>query len=207
MGHLLAECALGRILEENDFKSQYMTWGEEHEDEAFAAYEFEEKRETEPGGFVTDDAGRFGCSPDRLDGKNALCEFKCGVASTHMFYLLDPAGIVKDYRPQLQGQLLVCDDRDTVYAVSYHPEMPQQIVVVPVHREEPYQKILRQLLTQFCDQLDAMKEKLQAKWGPFPAPKGVIKEPALADDDEGALGVSMDDFDLLVEARERGTLS
>jgi hypothetical protein len=194
---LLAEMMLGRALEESDYQSQYMTRGVELEDSGFDAYEFATGLETSPGGFVTDDLGRYGCSPDRLVGDKRMLEMKIPAASTHVRYLVSPGTIKAEKRPQAQGQLLVCE-REAVDLVSYHPEMP--LAVVTAYREEDYIAKLRDALDAFCASLQAMREKFEREFGPFPTI--TIDKPAAPAED--GLGVSEEDVHALWEASQHG---
>jgi hypothetical protein len=118
--------------------------------------------------------------------------------------MLDPASMEADKLPQVQMQLLVTQ-RKYVALVEYHPEMA--IVIRKVYPHPDYISTLHAALETFCDTLDTMRMRLEREFGPFPELKPPTPARPLADDDPGALGVSMDDFDRLVEARERGTLS
>ena len=193
---LLAERMLGRTLEEDDYQSQYMIRGQELEDKGIEAYEFTRGVETSPGGFVADDTCSYGCSPDRLIGSAGIMEMKCPAPATHIRYLIDGKAIVAEKRPQVQGQLLVTG-REWVDLVSYHPEMP--IAVVRAYREDEYIGILERALCTFCEVLMAQRLELERQYGPFPE---ITEAAALADDDPGALGVSMDDCAAIWEARD-----
>lgn len=101
-------------------------------------------------GFVTDDGGRYGCSPDRLVvGKNEAVEIKCPMPWTHIGYLLDGPG--DDYIAQVQGQLLV-GGWDCIHFYSYHPHMPSFLMTTT--RRETYIRALRTILDDFCVALE-----------------------------------------------------
>ena len=127
---LIAEMWLGRVLDKDSYKSEAMERGVNLEDGAIDSYEFQTGVTTEPGGFVTERGGRYGCSPDRLVLPNGLHEMKIPDPANHLRYLIDPATIRAEKRPQAQGQLLVCDDREWVDLTSYHPELPLAVVRV-----------------------------------------------------------------------------
>ncbi len=190
---LLAEMMIGHVLEDEDYQSQFMLRGQELEDKAIQAYEMVADIETDPGGFVTDDRKRYGCSPDRLVGSRRLLEMKCPAAHTHVRYLLDPDAIRAEKRPQAQGQLLVCE-RDSVDLVSFHPEMP--IAIVTAYRDEAYIDLLKAALDTFCDTLTAMREKLERDYGPFPEIGATV---ATTTDEYDGMGVSDADIDALIE--------
>jgi len=113
-------------------------------------------------GFVVSGNGRWGCSPDRLVvNKNQIVEIKCPAPWTHVGYLLDGPG--EQYKPQVQGQMLVCNV-EAVHFFSYHPNMPALHIVT--ERDESYCKILERRLNEFCDLLDAETERAR-KMGRF----------------------------------------
>jgi hypothetical protein len=104
----------------------------------------------EPIGFITTDDGRLGASPDYLVRKRNECvEIKCPAPWTQIGYLLD--GPAVEYRPQVQGQLLV-GEFDAAHFYSYHPRMPAKHVVTL--RDEAYLDKMRMALDSFLTALD-----------------------------------------------------
>ena len=184
---LLAEAKLGHPLD--SVETQWMTRGIELEDEAIKAYEFEVDIETDLGGFVSNDEGTYGCSPDRLVGEDGILEMKCPAPNTHMGYLLSPASMAKEKWPQVQGQLLVTG-RSWDDLMSYHPELPA--VILRVERDAKYISILQTALETFVEQVRAMRAQLEEKYGPFPdlTPKREVVE--------DNLGVSDADVDAML---------
>ena len=85
--------------------------------------------DTEPVGFITTDDGLIGASPDRLvKGAPIGLEIKCPAPHTHLAYLLD--GTAPEYKPQVQGQMLVAElERVDLY--SYHDRMPPCTIKTP----------------------------------------------------------------------------
>ena len=134
------------------------------EPDAIAQYEFAEEVETRPIGFITTDDGLIGASPDRLIvGAPAGVEIKCPLLQTHIGYWLD--GTDDAYRPQVQGQLWVCEfERLDFY--SYHPQM--EAVKRRTHRDEPYIKLVDQALRDFNDMLHDMYEKVRPAFFALP---------------------------------------
>lgn len=122
--------------------------------------------ELEPGGFMTDESGRVGCSPDRLiyhGNRHELVEIKCPYEiPNHVRNLL--FGPNDDYRAQIQGQLLI-SGYDRAHFLSYHPKCPPKYV--PIERDEGFIQALAQVLAQFCDRLEADYERALAmgEWG------------------------------------------
>lgn len=151
MHRLIAERLLNETMDD-PVMTEWMEHGRANEPLAAKQFEFATDTQLCTVGFVTDDAGQLGCSPDRLivSDPGAAVEIKCPSPTTHIRYLLDGPG--KDYRQQVQGQMLVCGF-DTVHFYSWHPRMP------PVHiitqRDPAFQEVLRELLDAFLEELDA----------------------------------------------------
>lgn len=191
---LLAEWILGRPLEQ--YESQFMIRGQQLEDDAVAAYEFDAEVETQPVGFVTNDDGTIGASPDRLVGDDGLLEIKCPLAQTHVGYML--TGSIEDkFRPQLQGQLYVTE-RKWVDIFSYHPELAPK--VIRVHRDEKYIETLADALTEFVKLMLQKRVELEQKYGPF------IRKPLGDDEPEGDFDVTDEDLDRILAARRDAVL-
>lgn len=153
---ILAEEMLGRPIE--GYKSQAMLAGTEREPESVAHYEFFYDIECTKVGFITDDAVRMGCSPDRLIDTDGMLEAKNPEPHTHVGYLID-GKINQTYWPQLQGQLFVAE-RAWVDVMSYYPDMPPKIV--RVGRDEAYIKKLSDALWVFGNKLMDKRTKLIA---------------------------------------------
>jgi hypothetical protein len=154
---LVAERLLNETMEDNT-NTPWMEWGKQMEAEAII--KFQEKKELilERISFVTSDDGRIGCSPDCLvKGSVEAVEIKCPAPWTQMGYLLDGPG--NDYRPQVQGQLLV-GSWEAVHFFAYHPRMPSRYDYT--QRDKAYIKLMDDLLDKFCDDLDEQTEKARA---------------------------------------------
>lgn len=134
MHTLLAERIMGHPV--LDHISFWMQRGTECEAEAVAFYEMHRSCDTRAVGFITNDAGTIGASPDRiLLDADGLLEIKVPKESTHVGYLLGVDSIDQAYYPQLQGQLWITG-RQWVDILSYHPEMPPALI--RVERNEEY---------------------------------------------------------------------
>lgn len=169
---LLGEWATG--VPADNYESQAMLRGRHLEDEAVAYYEMARDLTSDPGGFVTNDAGTVGCSPDRLvyrTGEHAQpvggLEIKCPSATVHIGYLLEgDAGISDAYRHQVQGCLWLTGLKwwDTL---SYHPDLPPALVRIT--RDEAWADAFAPLLFDFLTDLERGKEDLRARgvkaWG------------------------------------------
>jgi hypothetical protein len=167
MHRLIAEKLLNEHLperpttEERESKNYWMDRGIEMEPIAIKAFEKAHEVQFEPIGFVTSPLGRFGCSPDGLvAGKNESIEIKSPAPWTQVSYLLaelnDPKGPWKDYRPQVQGQMLV-GGFDCVHFYTFHPRMPAKYVTTLP--DSSYMATLRQALDDFLGDFDTELRK------------------------------------------------
>lgn len=130
---IVAEILTGHEIEEF-CGNGYTERGHELEPDAVSFYEMQTGMDTQEVGFITNDEGTIGCSPDRLVGGAGLLEIKCPAAHTHIKSLLS-GGVGDDHKPQVQGQLFVTE-RKWVDVFSYHPELPPSII--RVERDEDY---------------------------------------------------------------------
>lgn len=140
---------------------QWLERGKEMEPDAVRQYEFTTERQTVKVGFITNDDGTLGCSPDRLvvdPNRKVGLEIKCPSPHVHLGYLLSlQAG--DDYKPQVQGQILVAElDRADFY--SFHPRMPP--VLIKHGRDKAYLDKLASALLQFTQMLAFTMERAQA---------------------------------------------
>jgi len=148
------------------------------EEEAVSFYELQRDCETVKVGFITNDEGTIGASPDRLVGEDGLLEIKVPKESTHVSYLLKKA-VDQAYYPQVQGQLWV-SGRKWVDILSYHPEMPPALI--RVERDEEFIAFLQSAVVEFSSALE--KQAVEA------AARGWIPE---REEGFGDLGVDEDD--------------
>lgn len=145
MHKLLAERLLGRpILEQN--VTAWMTRGSEMEAEAVAFYEAMRETDTVKVGFLTNDAGTIGASPDRLVGDDGLLEIKCHKEEVHVGFLLTHEA-PEMHKPQVQGQLWI-GERKWCDVLCYHPELPP--CIVRVERDEEFVAILSSAVEAFA---------------------------------------------------------
>lgn len=140
---LLSELIMGRPTVGPDLP--WLRHGTENEPKAVRLYEFEKDLDTKVVGFVTNDAGTAGASPDRFVGEDGQLEVKCPSPEVHVEYLLDES-LPKKYKSQVQGQLWICE-RDWSDTISFHPEMPPAIV--RVGRDEPFIKLMSLYVSDF----------------------------------------------------------
>jgi hypothetical protein len=149
MNRLIAE----RLLNESMDDPLHVEWvehGKAEQPNAISQFQFAHDLEIEEVGFVTDDAGKLGCSPDYLvKGRNEAVEIKCPKPSTHVGYLLDGPG--NDYRPQVQGQLYV-GGFEAVHFYSWHARCPPCEVTTEIDYE--FREIMIELLDEFLQRLE-----------------------------------------------------
>jgi hypothetical protein len=134
----------------------WMERGKELEPQAVRQYEFTNDLKTVPVGFITNDAGTLGCSPDRivLDNERIGLEIKCPSPHIHLGYMLN--GTDDDYKPQVQGQIMIAELHHADF-YSFHPRMPPALI-----RTEPdadYIAKMTEALNSFADLLNILTER------------------------------------------------
>ena len=137
----------------------WMGRGQALEGKAVDYYEGVRDLDTTVIGFITNDEGTIGASPDRFVGDEGLLELKCPSEHVHVSYLLT-RGVDAEYYPQVQGQLWVTS-RKWLDIVSYHPEMPPAIV--RVERDDEYIRALSEGVTTFSAALERKAAELREK--------------------------------------------
>jgi hypothetical protein len=166
LNRLLAEWMLGAPCEEVETK--WMQHGHEYEEQAAAAFQFATELDTEPIGFITTDDRLIGSSPDRVvvGGKRGV-ELKCPSPQVHVGYMRTRK-IADKYKPQVQGQLLVCEF-ESGFLQSYCPPLPT--VIVETARDEKYLVLLEAALRDFVDRMLEARADLEQRFGPFKRPE------------------------------------
>jgi hypothetical protein len=168
---LIAERLLNAT-SESSIQNPWIERGKDLEPMAVQQYEFTHDVQTVPVGFITTDDGMIGCSPDRLvasDFKVAL-EIKCPSPHVHLGYLLN--GTDDDYKPQVQGQILVAElDRAELY--SFHERMPPALI--QNFRDADYLTKLDAALKLFNENMLALLASAQALGVYQPMPRSVTK--------------------------------
>ncbi len=104
--------------------------GTELEPEAREAYEFIKGVDVEQVGFVTDNNGIYGASPDGTVGQDGLVEIKCQMAKGHvktLDYFAKNGKAPPDYISQCQMQMFVTG-RGYCDLFHYHPSLPPIII-------------------------------------------------------------------------------
>lgn len=139
---LAGEMFAGKALETWE-GNQWTERGKELEQSAFDLYRFTTDQELAPVGFVTDDAGTMGCSPDSFVGADGLLEVKCLKPERHIhaiLYYQKNGRCPTDYVQQTQGQLLITG-RKWCDLLFYSPDLPLLTI-----RQEPDRTLQMALL-------------------------------------------------------------
>ncbi len=152
---LLAERIMGHPRVE--FMSRWMDRGSRLEADAVAFYELQRDCETVKVGFITNDAGTIGASPDRLVADDGLLEIKVPSEAIHVSYLLRSGSAYDCYRVQTQGQLWV-SERNWNDLLSFHPEMPPALI--RIDRDEVFIAELAKAVEAFSLELERQTERL-----------------------------------------------
>lgn len=122
-------------------------------------------RDVELTGFITNDAGTVGCSPDGIIGNEIGVEIKCPQSKQHVAYLLANK-LPPAYVAQVQCGLYVTGFKEWLF-VSYHAKFPK--LVLHIEPDESFHKALGEALDAFAVRLDEGYQKLcDANGGPPP---------------------------------------
>lgn len=137
--------------------SFWMTWGIENEPAAKEAYTHRTGRAIEEVGFCVPDAtDAYGCSPDGLIGTEGLLEVKCPAPETLIAY--HGAGELPDqYRPQVQGQMLVTGRRWCDFW-AWHPSVTP--FLLRVEADPVYQENIADCLYQLLKEIRHIEERM-----------------------------------------------
>lgn len=136
-----------------------MQHGTMKEPEARASYEFINSAKLVHAGFITDDDGYYGCSPDgKIVGANAGVEIKCPLSEEqHITCLIDNQYFIDEHKPQVQGQIFVAKF-DYVDMISYHDDFPP--VIVRVEPDPIFQENLAEALSKLRENMNRKIERL-----------------------------------------------
>ena len=149
------------------FSSHWQLRGSELEAEAVNYYEFQKDIETVKVGFVTNDLGTVGASPDRFVGLVGQMEVKVPKPANHVGYLLQDGDAYADHKIQAQGQLWITE-REWNDLLSYCPGLPYAL-----HRSDRDEDFIEKLASEvgrFVERLEGLWVTC-AKWAPQPKPK------------------------------------
>lgn len=143
---LIAERLMGRS--EPIYVTEAMQRGTDLEPEARETYEFMHDVQVQEVGFILDDSGEFGCSPDGLVGDGGL-EIKCPAPHNHIDWARKKVCPSKHYA-QVQGCMWITDRKWWDF-MSYHPDMKP--FIVRVERDEEF-------ITQLAVQVQAAVDEI-----------------------------------------------
>lgn len=146
------------------YSNSAMQRGVELEAEARDAYAFARLAVVEECGFIAcADLPNCGASPDGLIGDDGLLEIKCPANMAKHLDALRTGDHAKEYRWQLQHQLMVTGRR-WVDAVSYDPRFPEhlQLAITRVFRDEAAIKELRAAIATADAEIEAIVAELRA---------------------------------------------
>ena len=153
--------------------TEWMIRGSELEPEARRFFTFATELQVREVGFITNDEGSAGCSPDSLipaygetlfdeitadqwqvppNVFHAGLEIKCPMTKTHIGYLLN--GGLADYYKQQVHFSLALTGLDVWYWMSYHPEL--EPLIVPVKRDEYTAMVEKAIAVFIVEQKKAM---------------------------------------------------
>ena len=150
--------------------TEWMLRGTELEPEARRFFTFDTGMPVREVGFVTNDEGTAGASPDSLvlfdenendrgvsgtDNFRAGLEIKCPKPSTHIGYLLNTFDLPDVYKQQVHFSLAVTG-LDLWYWMSYHPELDP--VLLEVKRDDYTAKVEKALHQFVINQCEAMQK-------------------------------------------------
>jgi hypothetical protein len=169
--HLIAERLLGHRIE--TYQSEHMRRGMIEEAEAVEWYEFDTGTSTKSIGFVTNDEGTLGCSPDRLVGDDGLLEVKCLSDKEHVQALCEGRINIR-FRPQLQGQIYI-SERQWVDILLWHRVLPCR--VIRVEPDERFTETLVKELQSFLSFIETEMAKIYtAGYVHVPEAKAALKD-------------------------------
>lgn len=158
MRELIAERIRGARFEKFK-KTASMERGNELEEQAAQTYALLRGIEPQKVGFITNDAGTIGCSPDRLLGDDGLLEIKCPDPDTMVSYMLR-GKLEQTYRPQTQGQMWIAERKwgDTI---AYDELMVP--VIMRSERDNSFIMDLSREMNEFLAKMQQALEDLRRK--------------------------------------------
>lgn len=141
---LAGEKFAGKELEQWD-GNKWTDRGKELEPAAKSLYEFAREVDVVETGFITDDNGLWGCSPDGLVNDDGMVEYKCLKPENHiktLVYFKKHNKAPTEYVAQTQGQMIIAE-RQWCDLIFYHPELPLLVI-----RQEPNSDLVNGLFAQ-----------------------------------------------------------
>lgn len=142
--------------------NQWTERGKELEEKARKLYEFGNEVDIVSTGFITDDAGTMGCSPDGLVNTDGMVEFKCLKAENHIKAILhfrEHGTCLPDFFDQTHGQIMI-GERAWCDLVHFHPCLP--LLVIRQHADAAIQAQLRDAVARVGAERDRVLAILKA---------------------------------------------
>lgn len=131
--------------------------GNSLEPEARDLYAFERDLVPQQVGFILNDEGTLGCSPDSLIDPDGGLEVKCPDGPTHVKWLR-AGGIPDEHKAQVHGSLIVTE-RAWWDFLSYCPPYPHILIrITPDAYTERLRGHLERFLADYSAAMSAMKE-------------------------------------------------
>lgn len=126
------------------------------EDEAFPWLEAYTGEKINRVGFITNDAGTLGCSPDGMYGTEGGVEIKSPEVHTHVGYLLDGV-LPEEYGPQVHGGMYVTGAKWWRF-FSYRRGLPP--FILKIDRDDRIQDAIEAALDRFLEVFEDGKNAL-----------------------------------------------
>lgn len=140
------------------YQNAAMRFGTEQEPLARSAYESETGNIVEEVGFIVDDEGYFGLSPDGLIGIDGVLEIKTMVSSDTLFTAV-AAGDISEYIDQCNGYLWLLG-RQWVDLVLWAPDL-QLMKIIRITRDEEQIEAMEADLMAFAGTVREYESKLR----------------------------------------------
>ena len=148
---LVAEMLTGESVDAAS--SKFMQRGSGLEAEAVSWYEMDQDVDVKSVGFITNDDGTTGGSPDGLVGEKGGLEIKSLNAVNHVWAMQNMKPFLIDTRLQVQGNLWITD-REWWDVLLFHPCPRMDSIVVRVERDEKVIEFIEYALDRFQDELN-----------------------------------------------------
>lgn len=151
---MVAERILG--VSEPVYVNEWMERGNELEPEARSMYELLSDVDVQEVGFILDDSGEFGCSPDGLVGEDGGIEIKCPTPQNHIEWTVKGVCPSKHFA-QVQGCLYITGRKWWDF-MSYHPQMNP--FIVRVERDDEFIAKLAAQITAAVEEIKSEEKNL-----------------------------------------------
>lgn len=135
--------------------------GEILEDDARELYAFEREVAPQQVGFILNDAGTLGCSPDSLIGTDGGLEIKCPDGPTHVKWIR-AGGVPDEHKPQVHGSLIITG-RAWWDFLSYCPGYPPLMVrITPDAFTEKLHTHLERFVSEYATARESFLQRFAA---------------------------------------------